>query len=89
VVQDYFNAINRGDYQAAWQLGGDNLGVSYTRFRNGFGTTANDSVTVTAVNGSTVEVRLTATHTDGSVVYYTGSYTVQNGVITHAAISPV
>jgi eukaryotic-like serine/threonine-protein kinase len=89
VVQDYYNAINRGDYQAAWQLGGDNLGVSYTRFRNGFGTTANDSVTVTAVNGGTVEVRLTATHTDGSVVYYTGSYTVQNGVITHAAISPV
>src|SRR5262249_10817478 len=32
VVQAYFDAINAGDYQRAWDLGGKNLGGSYQSF---------------------------------------------------------
>src|SRR5699024_6529543 len=40
VVNDYYAAINRGDYRTAWQLGGKNLDSTYEHYANGFDTTA-------------------------------------------------
>ncbi|MCX4746035.1 DUF4352 domain-containing protein [Kitasatospora sp. NBC_01287] len=82
VVTDYFAAINAHDFTTAWALGGKNLSHDYESFVAGFATTSADTVTVTGSHGGTVTVSLDATQTDGSHRLYTGSYTVQDGVIT-------
>ena len=88
VVTAYYNDINQHDYQAAWQLGGDHLGESYSSFVSGFSNTTQDTVTVTSVSGDTAAVTLAAQNSDGSVADYSGDYTVQNGVITSASLEP-
>ncbi len=88
VVTDYFAAINSGDYQAAWNLGGDNLDSSYSDFVAGFGTTQQDTVTIVSVDGDQVSVDLDAEQTDGTHKLFSGSYTVSNGVITAAQLQP-
>lgn len=82
VVQAYFAAINAGDYLRAWQLGGDNAGpASLADFAAGYRTTANDVLQILSVNGAVVTARLQAEQTDGSVITYQGTYTVQGGAI--------
>ena len=88
VVTAYYSAIDQHDYRAAWQLGGDHLGESYSSFVSGFSGTAQDTVTVTGVSGDTAEVTLVAQNSDGSTADYSGHYTVQNGVITGANLEP-
>ncbi|MEZ0064772.1 hypothetical protein ABIA32_000760 [Streptacidiphilus sp. MAP12-20] len=86
VVTAYYSAINRHDYQAAWNLGGDNLGQSYATFSSGFANTVKDTLTITGNTGDTVDVAIDAQHSDGTVLHFLGSYTVQNGVITQAQL---
>lgn len=92
VVRAYFdainNGINNGDFAAAWALGGKNVaGVGYSSFVAGFSATSNDNVTINGVTGNTVDVQLDATQTDGSHRFFSGTYTVQEGVIIAANIS--
>lgn len=86
VVENYFADINARDYNGAWALGGKNLDSSFQNFTAGFSTTQQDSVTVTGVSGSTVTVDLDALQTDGSHRHFSGTYTVQDGVIVSANI---
>lgn len=86
VVEEFYAAINAGDYATAWRLGGDNLGESYAAFAAGFADTLNDQLTVTGTSGSTVYVDLTALHTDGTLHEYAGSYVVHNGQITYGSL---
>jgi hypothetical protein len=87
VVQAYFAAIDAGNYALAWSLGGQNIeNGSYDSFVQGFSGTSYDAVTVLSVNGDTVNVDLDATQTDGTHKYFSGTYTVQNGVIVGANI---
>ena len=88
VVEAYYAAINAGDYQTAWNLGGDNLDPSYTAFVNGFAGTGHDSLTVTASQGDTVSVQLNATQSNGSDQTYSGTYIVTGGHITSAQLAP-
>ncbi len=82
VVMDYFAAINAGDYEQAWALGGDNTGAgSLANFESGFDTTANDTVQIIAVNGDVVTAALLAQQTDGTVKVFHGTYTVEGGTI--------
>jgi hypothetical protein len=81
-VTAYIAAINRHDYARAWNLGGRNSTSSFAAFKQGFSTTAKDTLTVESVSGNVVIARLSARQTDGSVKTYHGAYTVQNGVIT-------
>jgi hypothetical protein len=81
IVEAYFAAIDAKNYATAWQLGGDNVGGSYSSFVNGFDTTASDTVTILSLSGNTVTARLTAEQTDGTVKTYQGTYTVDNGVL--------
>jgi hypothetical protein len=82
VVQAYFSAINAGDYQRAWLLGGDNAGpASLADFAAGYRTTANDVLTILSVDGAVVTARLAAEQKDGTVITYLGTYTVQGGAI--------
>lgn len=82
VVARYYDAINARDYQAAWALvGGSKFGQTYDEFTAGFANTAHDTLRITGVNGSTVAVQLVATHHDGSIRTYRGTYTVLAGRI--------
>jgi len=81
VVEAFYAAINAQDYATAWKLGGENLGVTYSAFAAGFAGTAHDTLTVTGVQGNTVDVHLEALQTDGSTKVYDGSYQVGNGQI--------
>jgi hypothetical protein len=87
-VRAYYTAVNAGDYTTAWALGGQNLTGSYQDFVDGFATTRYDTLTVVSEDGPTVQVALDAEQTDGSHRYYAGSYTVRNGAIVAAAITP-
>ncbi|MFG2823407.1 hypothetical protein ACGFX4_28775 [Kitasatospora sp. NPDC048365] len=88
-VQAYYAAINARDYRTAWALGGRNLDHDYAHFAAGFADTADDLLTVDAVHGDTVDVRLHAVHTDSSWADFAGSYTVTGGVIVRAAVRQV
>ena len=82
VVQAYYQAINEHQYHVAWQLGGKNTGQTYASFVAGFNGTASDVLQIGEANGTIVRGTLTANQTDGSVKTYSGSYTVQDGVIS-------
>jgi hypothetical protein len=86
VVENYFADINARDYNGAWALGGKNLDSSLQNFTAGFSATQHDSVTVTGASGGTVSVDLDALQTDGSHRHFSGTYTVQDGVIVNANI---
>jgi hypothetical protein len=87
-VQRYFAAINNHDFKTAWDLGGKNLDSSYSSFVAGFAGTAQDTVSVASVQGTTVSVSLLAQQTDGTQKSYSGRYTVVDGVITNASVTP-
>ncbi|QTE01526.1 hypothetical protein [Streptomyces cyanogenus] len=87
-VTRFFDAINQRDFATAWDLGGKNLDASYTSFVSGFATTERDDVTIASVQGDTVWVQLLARQTDGTQKSYSGRYTVADGVITDASMTP-
>jgi hypothetical protein len=86
VIYAFYTAINSGDYQQAWGLGGDNLTQSYDTFVTGYDNTYHDDITAVDLNSTTVSVQLTATQDDGAVQRYYGTYTVIDGLITAADI---
>ncbi|MFF3359155.1 hypothetical protein ACFYWN_42725 [Streptomyces sp. NPDC002917] len=87
VVEAYFRAVNDGEYIAAWALGGKNIvGGTYDSFVRSFVDTAHDEVTINSVVGERVEVELDATQTDDSHRFFSGTYTVRDGVIVDADI---
>ncbi|MEY9876177.1 cytoskeletal protein RodZ [Streptacidiphilus sp. MAP12-33] len=89
VVQQYYDDLNAGDYQAAWQLGADNFaGTSYSRWQSGFAGTAHVDLQVTddPADPTLADVVITSTQTDGSTQQYTGTYTVQGGLIVAADV---
>jgi hypothetical protein len=84
VVSAYFDAINVGNYQEAWDLGGQNLSSSYASFVDGFDNTVFDSVTFLGEHGDVVDVFLDAEQADGADHTYEGTYTVADGTIVGA-----
>ncbi|HET9170286.1 MAG TPA: hypothetical protein VFN97_12660 [Actinospica sp.] len=82
-VEAYFDAIDAGDYQLAWQLGGVNSGQTYDQFVASFSNTQSDIVSPQYVNGDVVTANLVADNKDGTTQYFSGQYTVTNGVITN------
>jgi hypothetical protein len=87
VVEQYFAAINAGNYALAWSLGGMNIEQgSYNSFVQGFAGTSSDNVTIISVSGDTVTVQLDAIQTDGTHKYFSGTYTVKDGSIVAADI---
>ncbi|MFD9482815.1 hypothetical protein [Streptomyces sp. NPDC059991] len=85
-ITAYYDALNRGDYETAWSLGGKNLTTSYSDYAAGFADTRRADVTVLSVRGDTVSVDINARQRDGSTRSYTGTYTVRNGEITGASV---
>jgi hypothetical protein len=89
VVTQFYADITAQNYGAAWALGGDNIaGTSYANWVAGYGTTT--AIAVTAAEnfgGDQATASISATQTDGSVRNYSGTYTVQDGVIVSAQIT--
>ena len=89
VVTQFYADISAQDYSAAWALGGSNVSnnVGYGAWAAGYGTTQFISLGTFSYWGSdTVQVAISATQTDGSVNTYSGTYTVENSIITSANI---
>lgn len=82
VVTAYYDAINNGDYQHAWDLGGKNIDASYADFVKGFAHTRTDTVTVGSVTGGQVSVTVDSVQTDGTRHSFSGTYQVAGAVIT-------
>lgn len=95
VVRDYYRAINRNDYRAAYALFGAQMqqAQSYGDFAAGFAMTQHDDLHVRAIaqNGdqSVIMITLNARETNGDTQRYTGTYTVgsENGVLKIVAAS--
>ena len=90
VVTDYYNAINAHHYRLAWNINQSAHSLStYPQFRHGYvSTTRSVALTIVSVSGDQVSVNLAATQLDGTIKYYTGSYTVQSGTIVASSIQP-
>ncbi len=87
VVTAYYNAINNHDYPRAWRLNHYlHSSETYEQFKAGFAGTSYTTLTIVSVSGDTVSMRLAATQTDGTVKYFAGTYTVQNGEIVGASV---
>ncbi|MCM2426424.1 excalibur calcium-binding domain-containing protein [Streptomyces sp. RKAG337] len=89
VVGAYFDAINAGDFRAAWDLGGRHFAGSYEAFVAGFNGLAHDYLTVLSSDGRTVTARLDAVQADGTTRVFQGQYTVSGGEIVAAAVHEV
>jgi hypothetical protein len=89
VVTQFYQDITDHNYAAAWALGGRNVsgGVGYNAWVAGYGTTESTSLgTFSNFGAGEVQVDLFALQSDGTVRSYTGTYTVQNGIIVAAHI---
>jgi hypothetical protein len=89
VVTQFYQDITDQAYRAAWALGGDNVsgGVGYEAWVAGYATTVSITLGTFSYWGSDqAQVQISALQSDGSVNTYTGTYTVENGVITAANV---
>lgn len=87
VVQDFYDALARGDYPTAWALGGKNIGgMDYNSWVAAYATTAGVYGTASDLGGGVVQVSFSAVQSDGSVKTFAGTYTVSGGVIVAANI---
>lgn len=89
VVTQFYQDITDHNYAAAWAAGGQNVsgGVGYDAWVAGYGTTDSISLGTFSYFGSgQVQTVVSALQTSGAVYTYTGTYTVQNGIIVGAHI---
>lgn len=89
VVSAYYGDIESGDYEQAYALIGDGAttGQSYQEFVSGFTCTGGQAVSENWDSGDQVNFNLAATNScTGATQYYTGTDTVQNGIIVAANI---
>ena len=89
VVTQFYQDVTDHNYTAAWALGGNNVsgGVGYEAWVAGYGTTESiDLGTFSYFGSGQVQTVLSALQTSGAVYTYTGTYTVQNGIIVAAHI---
>ncbi len=87
VVTAFYNAIDSHHYGAAYRLDSQvQSSQSFATFKQGYSGTQHDALTITGVSGDVVSFNLTADQTDGSVKYYSGTYTVRGGKIVQSNV---
>ena len=91
VVRAFYAAIEIGDYSAAWELGGRNLGKSptYDRFVSGYANTDRSEMVVLGIAGDVVTVEVIALEnvsTGQQVSTYRGTYVVRGGQIVRGRL---
>jgi hypothetical protein len=90
VVSAYYGDIESGDYAGAWALldSGMTTGQTYQQFVNGFACTGSQLLSENWQSGDQVNFDLTATDScTGAVQNFTGTDTVQGGLIVAADVS--
>ena len=90
VVSAYYGDIESQDYQQAWALigHGTTTGQNYQQFVNGFACTGSQQLQKVSESGDQVTFNLAATNScTGQVQNFTGTDTVQNGMIVAANVS--
>lgn len=85
VVETFYAAVNRHDYQAALRMSAGEFGP-YSKFKRGYARTVHDSLTVDRVTRNTVYVHISALQADNKIHHYVGYYIVVNGIITHGQL---
>jgi len=88
VVEDFYDAIGAEDWRSAWALGGSNLGLGYDAFVAQYAASSVEYDDVEDTGVTTAKARLTVTAANGTEARYSGVYTVVDGVITGARVSP-
>jgi uncharacterized repeat protein (TIGR01451 family) len=89
VLSAYYGDIESGNYAQAWALvgSGATTGQTYQQFVNGFACTGGQALTKVSESGDQVTFDLTATNScTGQVQNFTGTDTVQNGMIVAAQV---
>jgi hypothetical protein len=87
VVAAYYGDIESGDYAQAYALigNGTTTGQSYSDFAGGFSCTGSQTVSENWESGDQVNFDLTAVDScTGVTQYFTGTDTVENGIIVAA-----
>jgi hypothetical protein len=90
VVSAYYGDIESQNYQQAWNLigQGSTTGQNYQQFVNGFACTGGQQLQKVSESGDQVTFNLAATNScTGQVQNFTGTDTVQNGMIVAANVS--
>jgi hypothetical protein len=89
VLSAYYGDIESGNYAQAWALvgSGATTGQTYQQFVNGFACTGAQALTKVSESGDQVTFDLSATNScTGQVQDFTGTDTVQNGMIVAAQV---
>jgi len=92
VVSAYYGDIESGDYAGAWALldSGLTTGQTYQQFVAGFSCTGSQALSENWASGDQVNFNLTATDDcTGAVQEFSGTDTVQGGLIVAADVSQV
>jgi hypothetical protein len=92
VVSAYYGDIESGDYGGAWALldSGMTTGQTYQQFADGFACTGSQDLSENWASGDEVNFDLTATdNCTGAVQDFSGTDTVQGGLIVAADVSQV
>jgi hypothetical protein len=90
VVSAYYGDIESGNYEQAYALigHGSTTGQSYQQFASGFTCTGSQTVSENWDTGDQVNFNLAAGDScTGATHYYTGTDTVQNGIIVAADVA--
>ena len=92
VVSAYYGDIESGDYAGAWALldSGMTTGQTYQQFVSGFSCTGSQDLSENWASGDEVNFNLSATdNCTGAVQEFSGTDTVQGGLIVAADVSQV
>jgi hypothetical protein len=92
VVSAYYGDIESGDYAGAWALldSGMTTGQTYQQFVDGFSCTGGQDLSENWASGDQVNFNLAATdNCTGAVQDFSGTDTVQGGLIVAADVSQV
>jgi putative ABC transport system ATP-binding protein len=84
VVYRYYDAINARNWRSVWELGGDNLGETYSTMVAGYAHTADDIPYIGGITGDNVDVMLLAYEDSGLAQVYSSSLQIHAGAITEA-----
>ncbi len=92
VVMAFYDAVQNGDFETAWTLGGKNFGRPFETFAAGYENTVAQDIVIESVDGNLVTVTLTAkerTKTGSVTSTYKGTYEVRAGEIVSGKLRKI
>ncbi|MGP0024615.1 MAG: hypothetical protein ACLPKE_14835 [Streptosporangiaceae bacterium] len=91
VISEYYGNIDSGNYSAAWDLLSPSMQAQdgpYYSWTTGYANTGAQTLTENGESGDTVSANIAAFNTaTGDTQYFSGNWTVDNGLITSASVT--